>query len=108
MTTMRAAQLVKAGEPLTLADVPIPEPQPGELLIRVDACGLCGTDLHLAVVGDLPVERTPITLGHETAGLVAQVGPDVTGYKEGDRVALFPAASCGACRYCRAGATPPW
>lgn len=103
MSTMQAARLVKPGEPLALADVPVPEPQPDEILVQVSACGLCGTDLHLAVAGDLPVEYTPITLGHETAGVVAQVGRDVTAYKEGDRVALFPAASCGQCRYCRAG-----
>lgn len=88
---------------MDVTEVPIPEPQPDEVLVQVGACGLCGTDLHLAVAGDLPVERTPITLGHEAAGSVAGVGRDVRAYKAGDRVALFPAASCGTCRFCQAG-----
>jgi len=71
--------------------------------VRVEACGLCGTDIHLAVDGDLPVERTPITLGHEAAGVVAGAGADDGSVKEGDRVALFPAASCGSCHFCRIG-----
>ena len=103
MTTMWAARLVEAGKPLRIERVPVPDPAPDELLIRVEACGLCGTDIHLAVDGDLPVERTPITLGHETAGTVARIGGSVEGVSEGDRVALFPAASCGVCRFCLAG-----
>ena len=103
MKTMLAAQLVKPGEPLVIAELPIPTPAPDEVLVRVAACGLCGTDLHLAVAGDIPIERTPITLGHEGAGTVAAVGRDVTGLKEGDRLVLFPAASCGTCRFCRQG-----
>lgn len=103
MGTMLAARLYKPGTPLRVEEVPVPEPKPDELLVRVGACGLCGTDLHLAVDGDLPVEWTPITLGHEAAGTVAGTGRDVTGIKDGDRVALFPAASCGICRYCQAG-----
>ena len=103
MSTMLAAQLVHPGEPLHLAEVPVPEPAPGEVLVRVRACGLCGTDLHLAVAGDLPVARTPITLGHEAAGTIAALGRDVRTLAEGDRVVLFPAASCGQCRWCRRG-----
>lgn len=103
MKTMLAARLIQPGEPLQLAEIPVPEPGPGEVLVRVGACGLCGTDLHLAVAGDLPVERTPITLGHEAAGTVAACGSGVTVVREGDRVVLFPAASCGQCRWCRIG-----
>ena len=103
MKTMLAAQLVKPGEPLILAELPIPTPAADEVLVKVAACGLCGTDLHLAVAGDIPVERTPITLGHEGAGTVASIGRDVVGLKEGDRLVLFPAASCGTCRFCRQG-----
>ena len=103
MRTMRAARLHRAGAPLVVEEVAIPELAPGEVLVRVRACGLCGTDLHLAVEGSLPVERTPITLGHEAAGEVAAVAPGVSAWREGDRVALFPAASCGACRWCRSG-----
>ncbi|MBI4728994.1 MAG: zinc-binding dehydrogenase [Acidobacteria bacterium] len=103
MRTMRAARLHRPGEPLRVEEVEVPEPAEGEVLVEVRACGLCGTDLHLAVQGDLPVARTPITLGHEAAGVVARVGRGVRSPVEGDRVALFPAASCGECRFCRAG-----
>src|SRR3990172_3157077 len=103
MKTMRAARLVRPGEPLVIDEVAVPEPGPDEVLVEVHACGLCGTDLHLAVVGDLPVERTPITLGHEAAGVIVSAGRDVATGREGDRVALFPAASCGACRFCLGG-----
>jgi len=103
MKTMRAARLYRPGEPLVIESVPMPEPGAGEVLVEVHACGLCGTDLHLAVAGDLPVERTPITLGHEAAGVVGAVGRDVVTVRVGDRVALFPAASCGMCRFCTAG-----
>ena len=103
MATMRAARLIEPGKPLEIHDVPVPEPGPRELLVSVRACGICGTDLHLAVAGDMPVERTPITLGHEAAGVVAGVGSEVRDFSEGDRVALFPAAYCGECPYCLAG-----
>lgn len=102
-TTMRAARLLAVGEPLEVQDVPRPEPARGEVIVAVRACGLCGTDIHLAIEGSIPVERTPITLGHEAAGVVASLGAGVGDVKEGDRVALFPAASCGACRFCRVG-----
>lgn len=100
---MRAARLLKAGEPLAIEEVPIPSPKPDEVIVGVRACGLCGTDLHLAVEGTLPVERTPITLGHEAAGVISALGRDVTGWKEGERVSFFPSASCGVCRFCRVG-----
>lgn len=101
--TMRAARLIEAGKPLEIQSIPVPEPAAGELLVEVHACGICGTDLHLAVDGDIPVERTPITLGHEAAGVVVRLGEGVSDFSEGDRVALFPAAYCGECAYCKAG-----
>jgi len=103
MNTMLAARLVKPGQPLEIHEVPVPTPEIGEVVVQVHACGLCGTDLHLAVEGSLPVERTPITLGHEAAGVVSHAAANASGVKEGDRVAMFPAASCGSCRYCHAG-----
>ncbi|KAB2913273.1 MAG: alcohol dehydrogenase catalytic domain-containing protein [Hyphomicrobiaceae bacterium] len=103
MATMRAARLIRAGEPLSIEEIPVPVPAGDEVLVRVRACGLCGTDIHLAVVGDIPAARTPITLGHEGAGEVAAVGPSVKNFKVGDRVALLPAACCGVCRFCRVG-----
>lgn len=103
MTEMRAARLQTPGEPLTIESVPVPVPESDEVLVEVEACGLCGTDIHLAVDGDIPVERTPITLGHEAAGVIAAVGDAVSQYAVGNRVALFPSATCGHCRFCTAG-----
>lgn len=101
--TMLAARFHRPGEPLRIEEVPLPVPAAGEVLVRVRACGLCGTDLHIAVEGSLPVERTPITLGHEAAGVVAEVGEGAHPWKDGDRVAVMPGESCGSCRFCRAG-----
>ncbi len=103
MTMMLAARLIEAGKPLSIDEVAIPEIAADEVLVSVAACGLCGTDIHLAVDGDIPVAHTPITLGHEGAGEIAAVGRDVKAFKEGDRVALLPAANCGVCRFCRVG-----
>lgn len=103
MTTMLAARLIEPGKALEIHEVPVPEPEAGEILVGVRACGICGTDLHFAVAGDMPVERTPVTLGHEAAGVVAGIGTEVSDFSIGDRVALFPAAYCGECPYCLAG-----
>lgn len=103
MAQMKAARLHAPGKPLTIESVAVPEPKADEVLVEVEACGLCGTDIHLAVDGDIPVERTPITLGHEAAGVVAATGDGVSGHAPGDRVALFPSATCGRCRFCMTG-----
>lgn len=103
MGDMLAARLYEPGQPLRVENVPVPEAGPGEVLVEVAACGLCGTDIHLAVEGDIPVARTPITLGHESAGTIVALGESVSNFTNGDRVALFPAASCGDCGYCKAG-----
>lgn len=102
-TTMRAAQFVAVGQPLEVRDVPVPRPGPGEVVVRVRACGLCGSDVHIAVEGVTPTAFTPITLGHEPAGEVAEVGEGVTGWRPGDRVAVLALQSCGACEHCIAG-----
>ena len=102
-TTMQAARLHEVGAPLRIDTVPVPQPGPGQVLIEVEACGLCGTDIHLAVAGDIPVSRVPIILGHEAAGTIAALGEGVGGFTIGQRVALFPSAICGKCRFCRAG-----
>ncbi|CAG0949401.1 alcohol dehydrogenase, propanol-preferring [Rhizobiaceae bacterium] len=101
--TMLAARLRAVGEPLTIEAIAAPAPGPDEILVAVAACGLCGTDIHLAVEGDIPVARKPITLGHEAAGTVVALGPGTGGFAVGQRVALFPSAICGKCRFCRAG-----
>jgi (R,R)-butanediol dehydrogenase/meso-butanediol dehydrogenase/diacetyl reductase len=87
-------------------------PGPGEITVRVAACGICGTDLHEYVAGPIvtPVDPHPLTgaqnpqiLGHEFAGEVVAVGPGVEKVREGDRVAIMPLAYCGRCAYCRRG-----
>ncbi len=103
MSEMLAARLYEPGKPLRVESVAVPTPDEGEVLIKVAACGLCGTDIHLAVDGDIPVEHTPITLGHESAGTIVELGQNVKGFAVGDRVALFPSANCGECRFCQEG-----
>jgi hypothetical protein len=86
--TMRAAVVRTLGKPLTIEEVPVPVPGPGEVLVKVIACGVCHTDLH-AADGDWPVKPTPPFIpGHEAAGMVAAVGPGVTELKEGDAVGV--------------------
>src|SRR5580698_5354265 len=92
------------GEPVTVATILVPEPGPGEALVRVQACGVCHTDLHYREggIGD----DFPYLLGHEAAGVVEAVGPDVTGLAPGDFVILNWRAVCGQCRACLRGR--PW
>jgi 2-desacetyl-2-hydroxyethyl bacteriochlorophyllide A dehydrogenase len=88
-------------ETITVREADAPRPQPGEVLIRVRACGICGTDLHF-YGGSFPVAAS-ISPGHEFAGEVAELGESVTGFAVGDRVAVEPIRSCRACEYCRSG-----
>jgi propanol-preferring alcohol dehydrogenase len=89
--------------PLRLVERPVPEPEPGELLVRVLACGVCRTDLHVAE-GDLPVHLPDVTPGHEIVGTVVATGPGCR-HLVGDRVGVaWLRATCGACAYCRRGA----
>jgi propanol-preferring alcohol dehydrogenase len=92
-----------ADGPLRLAERPVPEPGPGELLVKVTACGVCRTDLHLAE-GDLPPRAPGITPGHEVVGEVVAVGPGTSRFAPGDRVgAAWLAGTDGTCQYCRQG-----
>ncbi|HEX4831574.1 MAG TPA: zinc-binding alcohol dehydrogenase family protein [Trebonia sp.] len=93
------------GGPLVAREVPVPEPGPGELLLRVIACGVCRTDLHVAE-GDLPVHHSGVTPGHEVVGEVVAAGPgDAAGFRAGDRAgAAWLRSTDGTCRYCRRGA----
>jgi len=102
--SMKAAVVREFGKPLTIEEVPIPTPGPGEVLIKVIANGVCHTDLH-AAQGDWPAKPVPPFIpGHEGAGLVAAVGSGVTQIKEGDPVGLaWLHDSCGWCEYCRTG-----
>jgi len=91
------------GEPLRLEDIPDPAPAPGELLVRVNACGVCRTDLHV-VDGDLTEPVLPLVPGHQIVGRVEALGEGVTGFAPGDRVGVpWLGGSCGACRFCASG-----
>ncbi|MHC4415105.1 MAG: zinc-dependent alcohol dehydrogenase family protein [Planctomycetota bacterium] len=89
--------------PLEYAEVEMPAPAAGELLIKVSACGVCRTDLHV-VEGELPVRKTPVTPGHQIVGSVAEGGHSVGTLVAGDRVGVaWLHLTCGACRYCSSG-----
>jgi propanol-preferring alcohol dehydrogenase len=91
------------GQPLRLVDLPEPQAGPGEIRLKVSACGVCHTDLHV-VDGDLPQHQTPIVPGHQVVGLVDQVGAGAVGFKEGDRAGVpWLYRSDGLCRYCQSG-----
>lgn len=97
---MRAVRL-EAIDRFVLRDVPVPTPGPGDLLVRVEACGVCGTDRHL-LHGEFP-SAPPLTLGHEFCGKVEAVGSAVTGFTTGMRVTGDPNIACGRCDQCRVG-----
>jgi len=96
---MRAAIIDKPGE-VRVGIVEDPTPGDGQLVVRVGACGVCGTDLHIAD-GEFPPTPYPIVPGHEFAGEVAAVGAGVTDFREGMRVAVDPSLFCGHCEFCR-------
>ena len=90
-------------ERIRLAEREVPSPGGGEVLVQVEVCGVCRTDLHVAD-GDLPVHRAAVVPGHEVVGHVVEVGPGATRFDVGDRVGLaWLRGTCGACRWCRAG-----
>ncbi|GEN12234.1 alcohol dehydrogenase, propanol-preferring [Myxococcus fulvus] len=102
MKLMRAAFAEAIGEPLKLREVPIPEPGPGEVLVRIAASGVCHTDVSI-LDGEWPMKkpRFPVVLGHEATGYVAGLGEGVRTHKEGDRVGVFWLNSaCGTCEDC--------
>ncbi len=89
-------------KPLQLEEVPVPEPGPGEVLVRVSACGICRTDLHV-VEGELPVRKSPVTPGHQIVGTVQKCGAGAA-LPHGLRVGIaWLHRTCGACRFCRTG-----
>lgn len=100
---MLAAILKKQKCPLILEEVPKPICAKGELLVKVRACGVCRTDLHI-LDGDLPAVKLPLILGHEIVGVVEDVGVGVSRFRTGDRVGIpWLGKSCGSCYYCKAG-----
>ncbi|MGQ9662459.1 MAG: zinc-dependent alcohol dehydrogenase family protein [Kiritimatiellia bacterium] len=97
---MRAMLLEQPGTPLRLREVPVPQPGPGEVLVRVHACAVCRTDLHI-VDGELDRPVLPLIPGHEIVGTVVALGTDVAEFREGDRVGVpWLGWTCGACCYC--------
>lgn len=104
---MKAAILRELGQQLVIEDVPLPVAEAGELLIKVVACGVCHSDLHLAA-GDWemlkPITKLPLVLGHEVTGTIAGVGEGVEGFAIGDRVGVpWLHDTCGACEFCLEG-----
>ena len=102
--TMKAAVVSALGKPLAIEEVPIPQPNDDQILVRLAATGICHTDLH-AVNGDWPVKpKPPFIPGHEGVGSVVAMGRAVRSVKEGDRVGIpWLHTACGYCSYCRSG-----
>ena len=100
--TMRAARFDAATRQLAVQDVPVPDPGPGEVLVRVEACGICLSDVHL-LDGTLPASLPVITPGHEAAGTIERVGEQVPGWRPGQRVVMAGGRACGRCPMCVRG-----
>src|SRR3954454_9335690 len=100
---MLAMVLLEPGQHLVAENRPIPEPAAGQILIKVKACGVCRTDLHV-VDGELPNPKPLLVPGHEIVGEVAAVGPGAERFTVGDRVGMpWLGETCGSCRYCTSG-----
>jgi alcohol dehydrogenase, propanol-preferring len=100
---VKAVRLQHARGPIALDRVDVPEPGPGEVLVRMEACGICHTELFVASLPKLNL--TPLTLGHEGIARIEALGPGVSDWSVGDRAGMtFLASTCGVCDYCRSGA----
>ena len=106
---MRAAVLEEFGEPLVVQEVELAEPKPGEVLVRLEACGVCHTDMYTASGAD-PSGYAPAVLGHEGAGVVEAVGEGVSSLAVGDHVVTLFSPQCRECVHCRRrrGPTSAW
>ncbi len=101
--TMRAMILEAPGRPLQWREAAVPQPEAGQVLLRVLACGVCRTDLHI-IDGELSHPKLPLILGHEIVGIVVQVGSGVERFRIGDRIGVpWLGWTCGQCLYCRQG-----
>jgi propanol-preferring alcohol dehydrogenase len=96
---MRAVRFVGVGKPATITEVPKPSPDPGQILLKIGGAGVCHSDLH--VMEDDLGFTPPFTLGHENAGWIAELGEGVTGFREGDPVAVYGPWGCGRCHACQ-------
>lgn len=101
--TMRAARFDRASRRLTVQEVPVPEPGPGEVLVRVQACGICLSDVHMIEGTMPPPPLEQVTPGHEAAGTIERLGQGVTFWQPGQRVVMAGGKNCGACRHCLTG-----
>lgn len=100
---MRAMLFTGVGRPLQLTEMPIPEPGPGQLLLKVHACGICRTDLHI-IDGELTEPKLPLIPGHQIVGSVVAAGPGGERFQIGARVGVpWLGSTCGECHYCRSG-----
>src|SRR5437763_526319 len=98
---MRAMILDKPGQALRVADLPIPKPGMGQVLVRVHVCAVCRTDLHV-IDGELPNPKLPLIPGHELVGTVVESGKGASRFKAGERVGIpWLGWTCGECRFCR-------
>jgi D-arabinose 1-dehydrogenase-like Zn-dependent alcohol dehydrogenase len=100
--TMRAERFYADTKTIAVEDVPIPEPGPGEVLVKVAFCGICHSDLSL-INGTFPAQRPVVTQGHEASGTIAKLGPGVTDWAQGDRVIVAAGRPCMTCPNCRRG-----
>ena len=100
---MKAAIFLESGKPLEITEVPTPEPGPGQVLVKVAACGVCHTDMHYIDHGVPTFKPPPIILGHEPSGTIAGVGDGVKNFKDGDKILLPAVLTCGYCYNCRIG-----
>jgi len=96
------AFIYRAPKQLTIEDVPKPECGPGDILVKVAACAICGTDIKIYNHGH-PNLQPPQTIGHEISGTIAELGKNVSGYRKGDRVTIVTEVGCRRCRFCRQG-----
>jgi alcohol dehydrogenase, propanol-preferring len=100
---MKAMVLKKAGTPLELVNLPVPEPGPGEVLLKVHTCGICRTDLHI-LDGELTEPSLPLVLGHQIVGTAVKLGSNVKNIKTGDKIGVpWLGGTCRECEYCKSG-----
>ena len=100
MKTMHAMMFESSSQPLRLAEIPIPQPGRGQVLLRIHACGVCHTDLHI-IDGELSDPKLPLVLGHQIVGTVVDAGPEAKRFQSGERVGVpWLGATDGTCRYC--------
>ena len=103
MERMKGAVFLGREKGMRLEEVPVPRPDPGQVLVKVAACGICHTDLHYLDHGVPTGKEPPVILGHEASGTVFALGSGVKGWREGDRVLLPAVLTCGLCATCRIG-----